>query len=138
VKCPEPSAIKTGAFLMRLLKLIKSDETKYVIMAVEINNYERRVVASLIADVCEYEDRRINLQNLMMQLNAIMSLYPSEIKLPSQGCQVFLFADPYFWSFVFSLCKRKGLPDEEICAQHVIEIISEFLSIINAYMLAVR
>jgi len=123
---------------MRLLKLIKSNETKYVVMATEINNHERRVLASLIADVCEYEDRRINLQNLMMQLNAMMSLYPSEIKLPSQGCQVFLFADPDFWSFIFSLCKRKGLSDEEICAQHVVEIISDFLSIINVYMLATK
>jgi hypothetical protein len=123
---------------MRLLKFIKSCESRYVIMAAEINNRERRVIASLITDVCKYEDRRISLQNLLTQLNAIMPLYPSEIKLPSEGCQIFLLADLDFWNFVFSLCRRKGLYDEEICAQHVIEIISNFLDIIDIFMLATK
>jgi hypothetical protein len=80
----------------------------------------------------------INLQNLLTQLNAIMPLRPSEIKLPSEGCQAYLLADPDFWNFIFSLCKRKGLYEEEVCAQHVIEIMSNFLDIIDVYMLAVR
>jgi hypothetical protein len=123
---------------MKLLEFIKPSESKYAIMFVEISNRERRVIASLITDVCEYRDKRVNLQSLLTQLNAIMPLYPSEIKLPSEGCQAYLLADPDFWNFIFSLCKRKGIYEEKVCAQHVIEIISNFLDIIDIYMLAVR
>jgi len=85
---------------MKLLEFIKPSESKYAIMIVEINNRERRVIASLITDACEYRDKRVNLQNLLTQLNAIMPLYPSEIKLPSEGCQAYLLADPDFWNFI--------------------------------------
>jgi hypothetical protein len=85
---------------MKLLEFIKPSESKYAIMIVEINNRERRVIASLITDVCEYRDKRVNLQNLLTQLNAIMPLYPSEIKLPSEGCHTYLLADPDFWNFI--------------------------------------
>ena len=85
---------------MKLLEFIKPSESKYAIMIVEINNRERRVIASLITDVCEYRDKRVNLQNLLTQLNAIMPLYPSEIKLLSEGCQAYLLADPDFWNFI--------------------------------------
>ena len=47
---------------MKLLEFIKPGESKYAIMFVEISNRERRVIASLITDICEYQDKRVNLQ----------------------------------------------------------------------------
>jgi len=125
---------------MRLVKFLKSQKEReeYILMIVDVNEYERSALASLIIDVCEQKDKRLRLDTILDSLKALMALYPMNVSTPTKGCTAYFYAETDFWNFVKALCMKKDIEDEEVCARHVIEVISDFLEVISRYRLISR
>lgn len=116
---------------MELKKIFKSSEGVNIV--VQISPIERLALSFVFGDVCEQKRRMIELKHLIDNLNLFLALYSSKTVKHTNGCLTIIHSTIDFWQRILELCKQKGLVEEELCALHVVNIISSFLEVIALY-----
>lgn len=100
----------------------------------EIDSIERAVLSSVYGvDVCTSKYRIVRLLELFNSLRASMALYRSSFKTFDAGCFMILSEDGSGWNMVKAFCRDKGFNDSESCANHLIDILTEFFHIIAVF-----